>query len=405
MSNNFNLPLFISTHITGRSESLFLKDIENNLLTLQKRIDGKSVLVIGGAGTIGSNYIKALLKFKPAKLYVVDTNENGLTELVRDLRSSMGYNIPTDFKTYPMNFGDRVFEKMFRHEKGFDIVANFAAHKHVRSEKDAFSVEAMIDNNVVKAKILLDLLLDFPPQHFFCVSTDKAANPVNIMGASKKLMEQVILAYGKYFKVTTARFANVAFSNGSLLQGFIERINKNQPLSSPSDVKRYFVSPEESGQICLLACILGETGDIFFPKLQEEDMLDFATIAKYFLNDLGYSASESTSEIEAKQKAEKLDPLSTSYPVYFFQSDTTGEKSFEEFYVESEIKDETTYAGLGVVKNPELPQFYALQPFFEKLDLLLRNNNSEKSEIVQLLNEYVPTFTHAETGKYLDQKM
>jgi nucleoside-diphosphate-sugar epimerase len=405
MSHNFNLPRFISSHITGRNSSLFLKDIENNDAALQKRIDGKSVLVIGGAGTIGSNYIKALLKFNPAKLYVVDTNENGLTELVRDLRSSIGYNIPDDFKTYPMNFGDKVFEKMFRYEGGFDIVANFAAHKHVRSEKDVFSVEAMIDNNVVKAKTLLDLLLEFTPQHFFCVSTDKAANPVNIMGASKKLMEQVILAYGKHFKVTTARFANVAFSNGSLLQGFIERMSKNQPLSSPSDVKRYFVSPEESGQICLLACILGETGDIFFPKLREEDMLDFATIAKSFLNDLGYSADESYSDIEAKEKAEKFDPLSKNYPVYFFQSDTTGEKSFEEFYVASEIKDETTYKGLGVVKNPELPLFDALQPFFKKLNTLLRSNDIEKNDIVELLNEYVPTFTHAETGKYLDQKM
>jgi FlaA1/EpsC-like NDP-sugar epimerase len=405
MPNNFNLPLFIANNITLRSESLFLKDIENNNATLQERIDGKSVLVIGGAGTIGSNYIKALLKYKPAKLYVVDTNENGLTELVRDLRSSNGYNIPADFKTYPMNFGDKVFEKMFRYENGFDIVANFAAHKHVRSEKDAFSVEAMIDNNVVKAKTLLDLLLEFPPQHFFCVSTDKAANPVNIMGASKKLMEQVILAYGRHFKVTTARFANVAFSNGSLLQGFIERMSKNQPLSSPADVKRYFVSPEESGQICLLACILGETGDIFFPKLKEKDMLDFATIARKFLTDLGYTADESSSEMEAKKKAEKFGPLSKNYPVYFFQSDTTGEKSFEEFFVESEIKDEKTYNGLGVVKNSELPQFDALQPFFEKLNILLQSNNIEKHHIVQLLNEYVPSFTHAETGKYLDQKM
>ena len=405
MSNNFNLPLFIANNITLRNESLFLKDIENNNAALQERINGKSVLVIGGAGTIGSNYIKALLKYKPAKLYVVDTNENGLTELVRDLRSSIGYNIPTDFKTYPMNFGDKVFEKMFRHENGFDIVANFAAHKHVRSEKDAFSVEAMIDNNVVKAKTLLDLLLEFIPQHFFCVSTDKAANPVNIMGASKKLMEQVILAYGKHFKVTTARFANVAFSNGSLLQGFIERMSKNQPLSSPADVKRYFVSPEESGQICLLACILGETGDIFFPKLREEDMLDFATIATKFLNDLGYQADESSSEIEAKEKSEKRDPISKKYPVYFFQSDTTGEKSFEEFFVESEVKDETTYQGLGVVKNPELPVFDALQPFFEKLNTLLKRSTIEKQDIVHLLNAYVPTFTHAETGKYLDQKM
>jgi nucleoside-diphosphate-sugar epimerase len=405
MSHNFNLPQFISTNITGRIESLFLNDIENNAATLLKNIEGKSVLVIGGAGTIGSNYIKAILKFNPAKLYVVDNNENGLTELVRDLRSSIGYNIPNDFKTYPMNFGDKVFERMFRSENGFDIVANFAAHKHVRSEKDVFSVEAMIDNNVTKAKKLLDLLLDFPPEHFFCVSTDKAANPVSIMGASKKLMEQVILAYGKYFKVTTARFANVAFSNGSLLQGFMERMSKQQPLSSPSDVRRYFVSPEESGQICLLACILGETGDIFFPKLREEDMLDFATISKCFLNDLGYTADECTSEIEAKEKAEKLEPGNKKYPVYFFHSDTTGEKSFEEFYVESEIKDETTYIGLGVVRNPELPELSVLQPFFEKLDMLMHKQSIEKNDIVQLLKEHVTSFTHVETGKYLDQKM
>jgi len=317
----------------------------------------------------------------------------------------MDYNIPENFKTYPMNFGDSVFKKMFIHEGGFDIVANFAAHKHVRSEKDVFSVEAMIDNNVIKAKTLLDLLLDYPPKHFFCVSTDKAANPVNIMGASKKLMEQVILSYGKQFKVTTARFANVAFSNGSLLQGFIERVNKNQPLSAPNDVKRYFVSPEESGQICLLACILGETGDIFYPKLREEDMLDFASIAVKFLNSLGLETEVCASEEEAKHKALYLNALSKKYPVYFFKSDTTGEKSFEEFYVASEKKDENTFFGLGVVKNTELPSLELLKPFFNKIKTLLKDSTISKNDIVNLLSEYVPNFTHAETGKYLDQKM
>ncbi len=405
MRSNFNLNDFIKKEITLRNESLFLKDLKTFNASLKRNIDGKSVLVIGGAGTIGSNYIKALLKFKPSKLFVVDINENGLTELVRDLRSSTGYNIPENFKTYPMNFGDTVFEKMFRHERGFDVVANFAAHKHVRSEKDVFSVEAMIDNNVIKAKSLLDLLLDFPPQHFFCVSTDKAANPVNIMGASKKLMEQVILSYGKQFKVTTARFANVAFSNGSLLQGFQERISKNQPLSAPSDVKRYFVSPEESGQICLLACILGETGDIFYPKLREEDMIDFASIAVKFLNSLDLEADECSSENDAKQKALNLNPVSKNYPVYFFTSDTTGEKSFEEFYVDSEIKDETRFWGLGVVKNSSLPALSKLVPFFKKLTALLKNKHIEKSDFVDLLSAYIPNFEHAETGKYLDQKM
>ena len=400
-----NIESFIKKDITLRPHSLFQKDLTTFHSELAKNINGKSVLVIGGAGTIGSNYIKALLKFSPAKLFVVDINENGLTELVRDLRSSMDYNIPENFKTYPMNFGDSVFKKMFIHEGGFDIVANFAAHKHVRSEKDVFSVEAMIDNNVIKAKTLLDLLLDFPPKHFFCVSTDKAANPVNIMGASKKLMEQVILSYGKQFKVTTARFANVAFSNGSLLQGFMERVNKNQPLSAPNDVKRYFVSPEESGQICLLACILGETGDIFFPKLREEDMLDFASIAVKFLNSLGLETEVCASEEEAKHKALHLNAPSKKYPVYFFKSDTTGEKSFEEFYVASEKKDENTFFGLGVVKNTELPSLELLKPFFNKIKTLLKDSTISKNDIVNLLSEYVPNFIHAETGKYLDQKM
>lgn len=405
MPNNFNLPQFISEKITLRSESLFIKDLTTFNSELEKNIDSKSVLVIGGAGTIGSNFIKALLKFKPSKLFVVDINENGLTELVRDLRSSVGYNIPDDFKTYPMNFGDTVFEKMFKHERAFDIVANFAAHKHVRSEKDIFSVEAMIDNNVVKAKKLLDLLVEFPPQHFFCVSTDKAANPVNIMGASKKLMEQVILSYGNQFKVTTARFANVAFSNGSLLQGFQERIIKNQPLSAPLDVKRYFVSPEESGQICLLACILGKSGDIFYPKLREADMLDFATIARKFLNEMGLNVDECATENEAKEKAIAFKPESKNYPVYFFSSDTTGEKSFEEFYVDSEIKDETSFQGLGVVKNISLPSKDLLNPFFEKLKTLLEKGTIQKNDIVLLLSQYIPNFEHSETGKYLDQKM
>jgi FlaA1/EpsC-like NDP-sugar epimerase len=404
MNKYFHLDHFIPT-ITGRKESLLKKDIDQNHELLSKNINGKSVVVIGGAGTIGSNYIKALLKFHPVKLFVVDTNENGLTELVRDLRSSNHHFIPENFKTYPMNFGDKVFEKMFRYEGGFDIVANFAAHKHVRSEKDIFSVEAMIDNNVVKAKTLLDLLLEFPPQHFFCVSTDKAANPVNIMGASKKLMEQVILSYGSQFKVTTARFANVAFSNGSLLQGFLERMSKQQPLSAPADVKRYFVSPEESGQICLLSCILGETGDIFYPKLRQEDMLDFATIAKRFLHAWGYLPDETTSESSARAKAAKLKPRSKKYPVYFFQSDTTGEKPYEEFYIASETKQEDLFVGLGVVKNITLPMKETLQPFFEKLSLLLADNTMTKTEMVHLLIQFVPDFLHSETGKYLDQKM
>lgn len=264
-----NLNKFISENITNRTQSMFEFDINQNKLLLSEKIDDKTVLVIGGAGTIGSSFIKALLRFKPKSLVVVDINENGLTELTRDLRSTNNLFIPDDYVTYPMSYADSVFYKMFKFREGFDIVANFSAHKHVRSEKDVFSVEALINNNVINAKRLLDVLELYPPKHFFCVSTDKAANPVNIMGGSKKIMEDMIMTYSQKFPVTTARFANVAFSNGSLPQGFLERISKKQPISAPNDVTRYFVSPEESGQICLLSCILGNTGKFIFQNLEK----------------------------------------------------------------------------------------------------------------------------------------
>lgn len=243
---------------------MFEDDIEANREMLTCEIEGKSVCVIGGAGSIGSSYIRAICRFRPAKLVVIDLNENGLAELTRDLRSIDGMYVPEEFRTYTLNFADPIFERIFRDEKGFDIVANFSAHKHVRSEKDKYSVQALIENNDIKAKKLMDLLTVYPPKHFFCVSTDKAANPVNIMGASKRIMEDLVMAYNQYFKITTARFANVAFSNGSLPDGWIHRLQKKQPLVAPSDVLRYFVSLEESGQICMLACILGKPGEIFF---------------------------------------------------------------------------------------------------------------------------------------------
>lgn len=299
MLTNFNLDNFIKTFVCCRPESLLVADFKKYKKELNTRINNKSVLVIVGAGSIGSQYIKAILKFKIKKLVVVDINENGLTELVRDLRSSEGFNIPDEFITYPVNFGDRVFEKIFRHHGPFEIVANFAAHKHVRSEKDIFSIEAMIENNVLRARKLLDLLLEFPPEHFFCVSTDKAANPVNVMDASKKLMEELIMAYSSQLPIKTARFANVAFSNGSLPLGFLDRLNKNQPWACPLGIKRFFVSPQESGVLCLMASIMGEPSDIFYPKLNEDlDMIPFDRIALDLLNELGLEADICTTENE-----------------------------------------------------------------------------------------------------------
>jgi len=401
----FSVDDFISSAVTGRRSSLFGDDLAAHESQLRAGIEGKSVLVIGGAGTIGSSFIRALLPFHPARLVVVDISEDGLTELTRDLRSTAGQYVPPDFLTYPISFGDAVFERMLRAEGPFDIVAHFAAHKHVRSEKDRYSIEAMLENNVLSTARLLDLLLESPPEHFFCVSTDKAANPANVMGASKKLMEEAVLAYAAELPATTARFANVAFSNGSLPAGFLERLAKHQPLSAPSDVLRYFVSPEESGQLCLLACITGEPGDIFFPRLEQPQMLTFSSIADALLERLGYEAVQCASEDEARALAASLGPEDTRWPVYYFTSDTSGEKGFEEFYTNTETVDWERFTALGVVKGRTSQNVAGIRQLGSDLRGLFAQPELSKEEIVAVLTRLVPTFHHVETGRSLDQKM
>ena len=415
----FNLDKFIADSVTFRPQSMFLKDIEANRETLTREIKDKKVCVIGGAGSIGSSFIKAVLRFEPKSVVVVDLNENGLAELVRDVRSTEGLFVPDEFRCYTLNFADPIFERIFREEKGFDIVANFSAHKHVRSEKDRYSVQALIENNDIKAKKLMDLLTVYPPKHFFCVSTDKAANPVNIMGASKRIMEDLVMAYNKYFKVTTARFANVAFSNGSLPDGWIHRIAKLQPLAAPSDVKRYFVSPEESGQICMLACILGKPGEVFFPKLGEDQMLTFSSICDRFVEAQGFEKDPCNSDDEAKQKAYQLksSTLSTDstlytlhstllkYPTVYFGSDTTGEKAYEEFYVPGEKIDLQRFQALGVVEQTTRHEMAEVNAFFEKLEGIFVKDNFTKAQVVEAIKEFIPNFEHEEKGKNLDQKM
>jgi FlaA1/EpsC-like NDP-sugar epimerase len=384
--------------------SFFESDIQKNHTLLTSKIEGKSVLVVGGAGTIGSSFIKAILRFRPGNLIVVDTNENGLTELTRDLRSTMTQYIPEKYTTYPMNFSDHVFKKMFMAHKPFHIVANFAAHKHVRSEKDQFSIEAMIENNVIRSKDLLDLLLQNKPEHFFCVSTDKATNPVNVMGASKKLMEDVIMAYSKDLKITTARFANVAFSNGSLLDGYIQRIFKGQPISCPSDVKRFFVSPEESGQICMLACLTGHSGDIFFPKLHRDEMVSFKDITYDFFAAMGRQLKQCNSEEEAKELAANLSD-SEPYPAFFFTSNTSGEKLYEEFYTDDDALDMESYESLGVIKNAKQFSLQQVEACIHDVKTELAKENYSKKDIVRVMKKYVSDFRHIETGKNLDAKM
>ncbi|HNX35843.1 MAG TPA: polysaccharide biosynthesis protein [Kiritimatiellia bacterium] len=443
MNLNFDLERFIREKVTKRERSLLAEDFARYDAELHARLDGRRVLVIGGAGSIGSHYIKALLRFDVAKLVVVDISENGLTELVRDLRSAGTCRIPRDFVTYPVNFGDRVFGKLFAAHGPFDVVANFAAHKHVRSEKDVFSIEAMIENNVLRAKGLLDLLVTCPPQHFFCVSTDKAANPVNIMGASKKLMEELIMAYADRLPIKTARFANVAFSNGSLPLGFLERLFKRQPWSCPLGIRRFFVSPIESGELCLMASIMGESGDIVFPKLDEaRDMIPFDQVAVDLLHALGLEPDVCKSEDEAREKMRMRSSLvhccgsalvggqeatgnrqsaigndSTHalmnsrtnellrWPVYFFESDTSGEKTFEEFYTPGEVLDLETFVNLGVVKNAKRRDLKDIDAIFTALRALFGQPDVTKTDVVHVLKDYLPNFAHIETGKSLDQKM
>ena len=408
----FNLDRFIADSVTFRPQSMFLKDIEANSERLTQEIKDKKVCVIGGAGSIGSSFIKAVLRFEPKSVVVVDLNENGLAELVRDVRSTEGLFVPEEFRCYTLNFADPIFERIFREEKGFDIVANFSAHKHVRSEKDRYSVQALIENNDIKAKKLMDLLTVYPPKHFFCVSTDKAANPVNIMGASKRIMEDLVMAYNTYFKVTTARFANVAFSNGSLPDGWIHRLAKLQPLAAPSDVKRYFVSPEESGQICMLACILGRPGEVFFPKLGEDQMLTFSSICDRFVKANGFEKDLCSSDAEAKHKAAQLHPETWNlkpeaprYPTVYFTSDTTGEKAYEEFYVPGEKIDMQRFMSLGVVEQTTRHDMGEVNAFFEKLEAIFHQEDFTKAQVVEAIKQFIPNFEHEEKGRNLDQKM
>jgi len=413
---DFDIERFVRRYMTKRPESLLREDFAKHADRMHAAIDGRRLLVVGGAGTIGSNYVKAALReFGPAAMYVVDIDENQLTELTRELRAG-SFNVPEEYVTEPIDLGSKLFEKFFRAHGPFDIVANFAARKHVRAERDIHSIEAMCETNVFMAKKLLDLLLQLPPKAFFCVSTDKAANPVNVMGATKKLMEETIMAYASRLPVVTARFANVAFSNGSLPIGWLNRIAKRQPLSCPLGIRRFFVSPVESGELCLAASVLGESGDIFYPKLDEaRDMIPFDAVVKDMLNDLGLGCLPCKTTAEAKEAMRALLPSpspsplafasSPGYPVEFFGSDTDGEKAFEEFYTSADVKDEQAFVRLGVVKNAKRRPIAEVEAIFTRLQGVFDRPGSTKEDVVDVLGEYLPNFHHIAKGKSLDGRM
>lgn len=390
--------------LIGRKAELFTSDIDRNEVELSRIVSKSKFLVLGGAGSIGQAVTKEIFKRHPKKLHVVDISENNMVELVRDIRSSFGY-INGDFQTFALDIGSVEYDAFIKADGQYDYVLNLSALKHVRSEKDPFTLMRMIDVNVFNTDKTIQQSIDANVKKYFCVSTDKAANPVNMMGASKRIMEMFLMRKSEQIAISTARFANVAFSDGSLLHGFNQRLQKHQPIVAPNDIKRYFVTPQESGELCLMSCIFGENRDIFFPKLSEAlHLITFADIAVKYLKQRGYEPHLCTNEDEARELAHTL-PAQGKWPCLFTESDTTGEKDFEEFFTDNETLDMARFDNLGVIKNEPLYEPEKLALFESTIAQMKTDRAWTKEQIVALFFAMIPDFGHKETGKYLDSKM
>jgi FlaA1/EpsC-like NDP-sugar epimerase len=391
-------------NLIGREKELFVHDLKSCEFELNQAVSSSAFLVIGGAGSIGQAVTKEIFKRNPKKLHVVDISENNMVELVRDIRSSYGY-IEGDFQTFALDVGSIEYDAFIQADGKFDYVLNLSALKHVRSEKDPFTLMRMIDVNIINTEKTLLQSIANGTKKYFCVSTDKAANPVNMMGASKRIMEMFLMRRSLDINISTARFANVAFSDGSLLHGFNQRIQKRQPIVAPQDIKRYFITSKESGELCLMSCIFGENRDIFFPKLSESlHLISFSEVAIKYLQQLGYKPYLCESEDEARLLAETL-PAQGKWPCLFTNSDTTGEKDFEEFFTENETLDMSKFNNIGVIKNEPIFNNKALEDFVAYIDSRKFAKSWTKEQIVNLFFKMLPDFGHKETGKYLDGKM
>jgi len=390
--------------LIGRDKELFIEDISNHEKELTKIVNSSRFLVIGGAGSIGQAVTKEIFKRKPQKLHVVDISENNMVELVRDIRSSFGY-INGDFQTFSLDCGSAEYDAFWNADGKYDYVLNLSALKHVRSEKDPFTLMRMIEVNIFNTEKTIRQSIERGVKKYFCVSTDKAANPVNMMGASKRIMEMFLMQLSEQINISTARFANVAFSDGSLLYGFDQRIQKRQPIVAPNDVKRYFVIPKESGELCLMSTIFGETRDIFFPKLSESlHLITFSEIAVRYLKNIGYEPYLCQTEDEARELARTL-PEKGQWPCLFTLSDTTGEKDFEEFFTNNEVLDMKRFKNMGIIKNDISYDSQKIEYFTRAIKSIKVSGKWTKKEIVELFLEIIPNFAYVEKGKYLDAKM
>lgn len=390
--------------LIGRHKELFTEDISNYEKELTDKVSSSRFLVIGGAGSIGQAVTKEIFKRNPRKLHVVDISENNMVELVRDIRSSFGY-IDGDFQTFALDIGSVEYDAFWESDGRYDYVLNLSALKHVRSEKDPFTMMRMIDVNIFNTEKTIQQSIDKGVKKYFCVSTDKAANPANMMGASKRIMEMYLMKYSKEITISTARFANVAFSDGSLLHGFNQRIQKRQPIVAPNDVKRYFVTPQESGELCLMSTIFGENRDIFFPKLSENlHLITFSDIAVRYLEGIGYKPYLCKDEEEARELAHTL-PEKGQWACLFTPSDTTGEKDFEEFFTDNEVVDLERFQSIGIVKNEALYNEELIKHFSETIGKFKQNGSWTKEQLVKLFFQMIPNFDYIEKGKYLDSKM
>ncbi len=391
--------------IVGRTRPLFDADVTAREQELKARISGARILVIGGAGTIGQAVSRELFKRDPRALHVVDISENNMVELVRDIRSTLGYG-SGDFQTIPLDVNSRYFDAFIESQQPYDYICNLSALKHVRSEKDPYTLMRMLEVNVFNTVKTARLAAAQGAKKYFAVSTDKAANPVNLMGGSKRIMEKFLHRESFAVNVSMARFANVAFSDGSLLHGFTQRMLKRQPLSAPNDVRRYFVTPQESGELCMMSAIFGENLDIFFPHQDGElELTKFSDIAVRFLESHGYEPVQCATEDEARDRASELIPQG-KWPVYFFGSDTTGEKAFEEFFMGNETLDLETFEGIGVIKNQADFDANILEQFEAEVEMIRSSQGPwDKAQIVESYLKVLPELSHEEKGKYLDSRM